>query len=76
MMSTTIADCAHALLLNWVAHFSMLWHPTSDHGSHFTSALWASMAFTLSVNLHSTSSHHPQNNTVVERFHWSLKASL
>lgn len=76
MVPTTAADCLQALLLNWVARYGMPWHLTSDHSLHFISVLWVSMASSLGVSLHNTSSYHLQSNGVVELFHWSPKALL
>ena len=49
---------------------------TSDRGSVFTSDIWSSLAQLLGVNLHHTTSYHPQANGMVERWHRTLKASL
>ena len=49
---------------------------TSDRGSQFTSALWTSVSQSLGIQLHRTTSYHPQSNGLVERFHRTLKTSI
>jgi transposase InsO family protein len=49
---------------------------TTDRGTQFTSATWASLARTLGFQHITTSAYHPQANGMVERFHRQLKAAL
>jgi cleavage and polyadenylation specificity factor subunit 1 len=76
LASTTAEDCARAFLHGWVSRFGAPLHITSDRGSQFTSALWASLAVALGSSTHQTTAYHPQSNGLVERFHRSLKAAL
>ncbi len=48
MASTTAADCAQALIHQWIARFGVPTHITSDRGPQFTSALCAGI-FELSM---------------------------
>ena len=64
------------LLDAWISRFGLPEHMTSDRGSVFTSDIWSSLAQLLGVNLHHTTSYHPQANGMVERWHRTLKASL
>ena len=74
--STTAAECARALIRNWIARFGVPLDMSSDRGSQFTSTLWNEVARHLGIQLHRTTSYHPQANGIIERFHRSLKASL
>ena len=76
MEDATTVSCATALLDAWISRFGLPEHITSDRGSVFTSDIWLSLAQLLGVNLHHTTSYHPQANGMVERWHRTLKASL
>ena len=76
MEDATTVSCATALLDAWISIFGLPEHITSDRGSVFTSDIWSSLAQLLGVNLHHTTSYHPQANGMVERWHRTLKASL
>ena len=76
MEDATTLSCASALLDAWISRFGLPEHMTSDRGSVFTSDVWSSLAQLLGVNLHHTTSYHPQANGMVERWHRTLKASL
>lgn len=73
-ISTT--GCARALISIWISRFGIPLDMTSDRGSQFTSALWTAISKSLGIQLHRTTSYHPQSNGLVERFHRSLKTSL
>ena len=47
-----------------------------DRGTQFTSQQWTSIAQLLGIQLHHTTTYHPQSNGLVERFHRHLKAAL
>ena len=70
------ATCADALIRGWVARFGIPTNLTSDHGAQFTSSLWAELSRTLAIKNINTTAYHPQANSLVERFHRTLKASL
>ena len=76
MEDATTLSCASALLDACISRFGLPEHMTSDRGSVFTSNVWSSLAQLLEVNLHHTTSYHPQANGMVERWHRTLKASL
>ena len=76
MEDATTVSCATALLDAWISRFGLPEHITSYRGSVFTSDIWSSLAQLLGVNLHHTTSYHPQTNGMVERWHRTLKASL
>ena len=76
MKNATTTDCLRALLDGWIAKFGLPDVITSDRGSVFTSNLWAALATTLGIQLHTTAAYNPEANGIVERFHRSLKAAL
>ena len=76
MEDSTTVSCATGLLDAWISRFGLPEHMTSDCGSVFTSDVLSSLAQLLGVNLHHTTSFHPQANGMVERWHRTLKASL
>jgi hypothetical protein len=49
---------------------------SSDRGPQFTSQLWTAISEQLGIQLHHTTSYHPQANGLVERFHRHMKSSL
>ena len=76
MASTAAADCAQALIHQWIARFGVPTHITSDRGAQFTSALWTHLCQQLNITHHPTTAYHPQANGLVERLHRRLKAAL
>ena len=70
------ATCVSALLQHWIAWFGVPEDITSDRGPQFTSSLWSEFHKLLGINVHHTTSYHPQANGMVERLHRQLKASL
>lgn len=70
------STCAAALVHHWIARFGVPEDITSDRGRQFTSALWTECNKLLGIDVHTTTSYHPQANGMVERFHRQLKASL
>jgi transposase InsO family protein len=67
------ASCVDAFLFNWVARFGVPETLTSDRGTQFSSASWASLCCKLGVKHTMTTSYHPQANGLVERAHRQLK---
>ncbi len=76
LATTSVADCAAAMVREWVARFGVPDAVTSDRGAQFTSTLWAAFCGLLGIQHHPTSAYHPQANGMVERFHRQLKNSL
>jgi transposase InsO family protein len=76
LAATSTADCAAAMVREWVARFGVPVAVTSDRGAQFTSILWATFCGLLGIQHHPTSAYHPQANGMVERFHRQLKNSL
>ena len=76
LKDTSATECARALISIWVSRFGVPLHMTSDRGVQFTSALWKAMSQSIGIQIHHTTSYHPQSNGLVERFHRSLKTSL
>uniref|UniRef100_A0A5S6QBJ1 Integrase catalytic domain-containing protein n=1 Tax=Trichuris muris TaxID=70415 RepID=A0A5S6QBJ1_TRIMR len=73
---TSSLSCGRAFIAQWVARFGVPVNISSDRGAQFTSGLWSAMAQLLGMNLHRTTSYHPQANGLVERFHRHLKSAL
>ena len=65
-----------AFLRRWIARFGILETVMLDRGSQFTSEAWRSVLGRLGITVSTTTSHHPQANGVVERFHHTLKDAL
>ncbi|XP_066949343.1 uncharacterized protein [Macrobrachium rosenbergii] len=70
MQEATASACAEALLSSWVSCFGVLDHITT------LSELWSALAQLLETKHHTTTAYNPAANSLVERFHRSLKASL
>jgi transposase InsO family protein len=68
--------CVEALISNWIAQFWKTAVITSDRGSKFTLALWASTCQQLGVSHNTTTAYHPQSDGMVERVHCHLKEGL
>jgi transposase InsO family protein len=76
LATTSAADCAAAMVREWVARFGVPDVVTSDRGAQFTSTLWAAFCGLLGIQHHPTTAYHPQANGMIERFHRQLKNSL
>ena len=76
LKDTSATECARELISIWVSRFGVPLHMTSDRGVQFTSAVWKPMSQSIGIQIHHTTSYHPQSNGLVERFHRSLKTSL
>ncbi len=70
------ASCMEAFLASWVAQFDVPETITSDRGSQFTAASWASFCTQLGMRHAMTTAYHPQANGLVERAHRQLKDAL
>ncbi|XP_069782368.1 uncharacterized protein YagA-like [Narcine bancroftii] len=68
--------CARILVSQWITHFGVPVHITSDRGAQFTSAPRTLMVKLLGAKLYHTTPYYPQSNRFMERFHRHLKASL
>ena len=73
---TTSETVVQAFLDRWIARFGVPVTVTSDRGTQFTSDLWRHSLEKLGINVTTTTSHHPQSNGLVERFHRTLKNPL
>ena len=74
--STDTATIAAAFTSNWIAHFGVPDHLTSDCGPQFCSALWSELLRRWGISHHLTTAYHPQANRMVERVHRQLKDAL
>ncbi|GFR93714.1 Pol polyprotein [Elysia marginata] len=74
--NTSTTDCARALIRHWISRFGVPLDITSDGGSQLTSTLWNKISQQLGVQIHRTTAYHPQSNSLIERFHRTLKAAL
>ena len=68
--------CLNAFINTWVARYGIPLHVTSDRGRQFTSNLWKDMFQRLGIQAHFTTAYHPASNSVIERFHRTLKTAL
>jgi len=55
-----------AFIANWVACFGMPAFVTTDSGTQYTSAVWASTCTHLGIEHMLTTAFHPQSNGMVE----------
>ena len=69
----TVAD---VFFSGWVACFGTPATITTDRGAQFESRLWDTLCPQFGITRYRTTSHHPQSNSMVERFHRQLKAAL
>ena len=76
LKDTTTESVIDALTHNWIASFGVPKAITTDRGSQFTSTLWEQLCNTWGIEVHLTTSYHPEANGLVERFHRRLKESL
>jgi cleavage and polyadenylation specificity factor subunit 1 len=67
---------ARLLVNNWVSRFSVPDVISTDQGRQFESELFRSLMSTFGIHHIRTSPYHPQANSMVERFHRTLKSAL
>ena len=76
LQSTTAQVVADSFVANWVAHFGIPATITIDQGTQFTGITWQCMCRALGSKHVQTTAYQLQSNSMVERFHWQLKAAL
>ncbi|XP_076056322.1 uncharacterized protein LOC143034272 [Oratosquilla oratoria] len=76
MKNSATSSSTTAFLSGWITRFGLPEHFTSDRGTCFTSRLQQFLAEDLRTTAHHTTSCNPAANSMVERTHCSLKASL
>ena len=76
LKNITAQNVADTFVNGWIARYGVPQKITSDRGTQFTSATWASMVRTIGTQHIVTSAYHPQSNGLVERFHRQLKEAL
>ena len=64
------------LISTWIARFGVPLDMTSDRGPQFISTMWSTISPQWMIQLHRTTTYHPQANDLVERFHRTIKVSL
>ncbi|XP_075732953.1 uncharacterized protein LOC142775441 [Rhipicephalus microplus] len=72
----TADTVAHAFIFHWVARFGVTATVTTDRGTQFESALFASVTRLLGTHRIRTTAYHPISNGIGERFHRQMKTSL
>ena len=75
MKDCTTTSCARALL-SWISTYGTPSEITSDRGRQFISRLWQQLKKFIGANINKITAFHPQYNSIDERFHRKLKASL
>ena len=76
LSSMTAEACAQAFISTWVSKFGVPALLISDRGAQFTSLVWSEVCSILRVSRIQTTSFHPESNSMIERFHRSLKSAL
>ena len=76
LSSTSAEDCAPALVSCWISRFGVPAKINSYCGAQFTFSRWSVLCSLQNISCSKTTSFHPQSNGLVERFYFSLKASL
>lgn len=76
MENTSAEAVANILLTHWISRFGVPISITTDRGSNFESYLFRSLTAQLGSVKIKTTAYHPQANSLVERFHRTLKQSL
>jgi hypothetical protein len=69
LSQTDSTSCARALIANWISQFGMPTDISSDRGPQFTSQLWTAISEQLGIQLHHTTSYHPQANGLLMIFY-------
>nr|VZI23309.1 unnamed protein product [Spirometra erinaceieuropaei] len=72
----TADSVAHAFLEHWISHYGVPSTITTDRGQQFESGLFNSLTNLLGCSRIRTTAYHTSSNSLVERFHRQLKASL
>lgn len=65
-----------AQLFGWITRFDISEYFTSDRGTFFTSPLWTSLEMLLGTSTQHATVYNPEVNSMVERFHRTLKVDL
>ena len=76
MADCTTEICAQAFLSGWIARFGVPASITFDRGRQYISEHWKDLLHFLGIEPTYTMSNHPLANSMVERMHRQLKASL
>ena len=76
LSSITAESCARAVISTWVSRFGVPALLTLDRGAQFTSSIWSEICSVLGISHIQTTSFHPQSNSMIQRFHLSLKCAL
>ena len=76
LTDTSTETVVHAFLKGWIARFGVPTTITSDRGGQFESNLWHCLVQLLGVHRIRTTAYHPCSNSLLERLHRQLKASL
>uniref|UniRef100_A0A1X7UQQ4 Integrase catalytic domain-containing protein n=1 Tax=Amphimedon queenslandica TaxID=400682 RepID=A0A1X7UQQ4_AMPQE len=72
----TASTVAKVIVSGWISRFGSPSTITTDRGKQFESNLWQQLISLLGSTRTRTTSHHPQANGMVERFHRQLKTAL
>ena len=72
----TAETVAIAFVHSWIGHFGILSTLSTSRGCQFDSNLWNELMRLLESKRIHTTAYHPSSNSLVERFHYQLKASL
>jgi hypothetical protein len=76
MRDIVAATCADTLIAGWISRYEVPAQLTSDRGTQFTSAIWASLCKQLGIQHQPTTAFHLQASGMVERCHRRLMDAL
>ena len=72
----SVATCANAFLLHWIARFDCTLNLTTDRGGQFCSELFNNFCINFGISLKITTAYRPASNGIIEKTHRTIRATL